>query len=284
MTASPDLAEYKDVLATHLENLGEQFVDLGRVAEALPHYRRAVEIRRQLLRSHQGSRQYAVSLAEGLLNLGEIQRHDGGSAAARESFDQARQALEPAAAAAPGDADLQGRLGAVLTSEAVAEADLRGAAAALDRLRRAVQILRPLGSTPSANGRQREWLAEALWQLARLVQAVHQSAESDRLDAERAAVWKDRPPGELAALALQRASRAALIGYGKTPVSDRARLVRQLDLDQAAANLRLAVSQGFTDLQMIQAHPDAWLLRSRDDLKLLLLDLAFPRWPFDPSR
>ena len=37
---------YQGYLANHLDNLGEQFVDLGRVAEGLPLYRRALQLHR----------------------------------------------------------------------------------------------------------------------------------------------------------------------------------------------------------------------------------------------
>jgi hypothetical protein len=34
---------------------------------------------------------------------------------------------------------------------------------------------------------------------------------------------------------------------------------------------------------MLRSHPDFWILLSRDDLKLLIMDMAFPGRPFgDP--
>jgi serine/threonine-protein kinase len=271
VTASPDVVEYKVELSNHLENLGEQYADLGQVADALPHYRRAVEIRRDLHRTHPGSRQYAIDLAEVLLSkVGQVQRHAGDSAAALESFDEARRTLEPVASAAPGDGDLQGLLGATLTAEAVAEADLRGPVTALDRLQRAETILRPLGSPPDAPGRQRERLAEALWELARILRAANRSAEADRLDTQRVSLWARRPAGELADLALRQATGAVLIGYGKTPISPAAQRIRDLDLDQAVANLLRALSQGFDDLALIRAHPDAPALLARPELQSLI--------------
>ena len=71
-----------------------------------------------------------------------------------------------------------------------------------------------------------------------------------------------------------------VIGYGNTSVSDRARAVRELDLHQSAANLRLAIARGFRDLPMLQSHPDSQFVLSRDDLKLAIMDMAFPDRPF----
>ena len=52
--------------------------------------------------------------------------------------------------------------------------------------------------------------------------------------------------------------------------------VRGLDLDQAAANLKLAVARGFRDLPMLKSHPDAQLLLSREDLQPLIREIAAP--------
>ena len=93
------------------------------------------------------------------------------------------------------------------------------------------------------------------------------------------ALWQDVPSGELANLALKQTSLAALIGYGKTPIPPAALSVRQLDLDQAAANLRLAVARGFRGVRVLRSHPDAWILLARDDVKSLIMDMVFPDRP-----
>ena len=147
----------------------------------------------------------------------------------------------------------------------------------------AVKTLSDASVSPTDEARRREWRSEALWELARILRVLNDAAEADRVDARRVALWRDRPPGELATLALKETSLAASIGYGKTPVPPAALAVRQLDLDQAVANLRLAVARGFRDLRMLQAHPDYQVLLSREDIKLLIMDMAFPDRPFgDP--
>ena len=64
-----------------------------------------------------------------------------------------------------------------------------------------------------------------------------------------------------------------MIGYGRTDVSERAKVVRNLDLDQAADNLRLAIARGFKDVDRLKAHPDAQFVLSRDDLKTAIAGL-----------
>jgi hypothetical protein len=64
-----------------------------------------------------------------------------------------------------------------------------------------------------------------------------------------------------------------LIGFGKTEISERARAVRKLGLDEAADHLRLAIARGFKDLPRLEAHPDAPFLLTRDDVQSALTGL-----------
>ena len=152
----------------------------------------------------------------------------------------------------------------------------------VDERRSRRDVLYVLGLPPIAGGAgalERRWRSEALWDLARVLRARKLLAEADKADGERVALWKDRPPSELVDVALQQLERALVIGYGKTPISDRARTVRELELAQAAANLRLAVSRGFNDLRKLRSHPDSTFLLSREDLRLPIMDMAFPMRP-----
>jgi eukaryotic-like serine/threonine-protein kinase len=282
VSASKDVNEYKVYLAVHLDNLGEEYVDLGQVDEGLQYYMKALAIRRELHRAHADSREYALDLTTALLTIGAIERQAGRATAARKSLTEARELLESLAAARPLDAAISGRLGMALTREAVADAEERNAQAALSLLARARDLLTPLVSAAKPNPEDRERLSEALWQLSRLDRAAGKSAEADRLGAERLALWKRRPAAELAALALKEATRAILIGYGKTPIPERAQAIRDLDLDLAAADLRLAISQGFTDLALIRSNPDSAILIEHDDLKALIKGLEAAGWPSQP--
>jgi hypothetical protein len=96
-------------------------------------------------------------------------------------------------------------------------------------------------------------------------------------------LWDGRPPAELIDLTIKQVDRAAQVGYGKIPVSGPVKTIRELDLDQAACNLSLAISPGLTDLSKLQAHRDANLLLSRDDVKRLLERLKVPDRPVQPE-
>jgi len=280
---SKDVDYYKEYLCNHLDNLGEQFIDLGRVAEGLHHYLRAIQIRRELSAAHPEKREYALELAKALMTVGLIERHDGATTAALESFTQARAILERGLVTAPGDAALQARLAATLGQEANALADLGQPEQAILRLERAVALFRsgPDRAASDKDGvEERQWYSEAMWDLARVLRALKRPAEATRADAQRVALWERRPAVESVDLAFKQLQTANVIGYGATPVSDPARAVRELDLDQAAANLRLAIARGFRDLRKLRSHPDATVLLGRGDLRLPIMDMAFPDRPF----
>ena len=85
---SPDDNEYKLWYVTALDNLGEQYVDLGQVDRGLPYYRREIEIRRQLYTARPEERLSSRS-RRCVSILGNIQRHAGGLTAAHEGISDA---------------------------------------------------------------------------------------------------------------------------------------------------------------------------------------------------
>ena len=281
VTDVPESDPYKSELIEILQNLGEQYADLGTPDAGLPHYRRAVLVRRQLLAARPLDRDRNLALADQLALLGTVERHAGHSAEAERSYEDAAAVLDPLASEAA--ADVQVRRGTLLIGAGLAAADQGRTAEALQLLRRAVETLTPFGSSAKGDPTPRWRLTEALWETARLLRSTGKSDEADRLDAERLALWKDRPPSELAGLALEETAQAARVGYGKLPANAEGENVRRLELEAAASNLRLAISQGFRDFHSLRRNPVAELLLSRDDIKTLIMDLDFPAWPFDQN-
>jgi serine/threonine-protein kinase len=276
---APKSEPYKRSLIEILQNLGEQSADLGDVTQGLPHYRRAVQIRRELLDARPGDRVRTLDLADQLAMLATVERHGGFAADAEHSYAEAVTLLELLASAA-ADPALQVLWGACLMGEGRAAADQGLDGRALPLLRRAVEILTPFGSSPTGGPPARQRLTEALWETARLLRRTARPDEADWLDADRRALWKDKSPGELAALAMEETSWAATVGYGRLTVNDRVEAARRLDLDLAAENLRMAVSLGYRDSTALDKNPNASLLLSRDDVRPLLRDIAFPEDPF----
>ena len=260
---------YKLALCYYLDNLGEQSVDLGRVTEGLPYLHRALRICRELRAAHPENRDHAIEFVKRLVALGSLHRHVGEPVVAHELFVEAKSIVDHALGLSPGDATLKTWLCVVLDNEANTMTDQDQPERARPLLDRAVALFRQGPSHPPSAVEltlEREARSEALWDLARVLRALKLSSEASRIDSERIGVWPDGSPDDLVTLALKETSRAVMIGDGKTEVSDRAKAVRSLDLDQAAANLQLAIARGFKNAARIKAYPDAPFLLARDDL------------------
>ena len=281
---SPDDNANKAILCDFLENLGEQYLDLGSVTDASRPYNRALEIRRKLNDEHPENRDYARDLADALSRIGTIECQVGDSTAALKSFTEARSVVERFLATAPDNPLMQGRLGAAFIRDARAQVNLNRTGEALQSLQRAIDKLRPLAKLAAGESEGREWLTEALQERARILRTLNRNADADNVNADRVELWKGQPPKELAALALAQASRAAMIGYGKVLPPEKASAARNLDL--AAANLKLAIEQGFADLPMLRSDHDAAILFERDDIKKLIggLEAGKPLSPSQPPK
>jgi hypothetical protein len=152
---------------------------------------------------------------------------------------------------------------------------VQGPADARPLLTRGGEIVSPLITSGRTARSARGLQSEALWYLARIDRALNRPADAVRADGEAAGLWKGRPAARLAELALKEVGQAALIGYGKTKVSAKAQGVKNLDLDLAAGHLRMAVSNGFTDLKLLEANPDFGVLMTHPALKTLVDGLGY---------
>ena len=156
-----------------------------------------------------------------LFRLGTIERHDGNSAAARESFTDLRTILERWSAAAPGDPAVRVLLGTVLDHEANVLFDQGLAHEAEERLEQALVLLRSapgpvtsgkesreerrahrdvryvLGLVPEdgdVRAEERRWRSEALWDLARVLRALKRPEEAEKVEGQRVGLWKEARP------------------------------------------------------------------------------------------
>ena len=273
ISCSPDDDAHKAFLSMYLENLGEQYIDLSRVEAGLPHYLEARNLRRQLHGSHPEKGEYTVQLGNALMALGNLYRHTGDWDAAHETLLEAREAFESLAGATPDDPVRQAQVAVALTREAESLADLKQTDEALKLVDRGIIIWSKLGAMSPPTGNVRQGLSESLWERARLLRARAKSADADTLDQEREALWKGQAPADLVALVTEEVNRATVVGYGRTALAAPGETARQLGLDQAAANLRLAIELGYSDLSKLRSDTRNTILLSRDDLKPFIQSL-----------
>jgi tetratricopeptide (TPR) repeat protein len=269
---SKDVDTYREALAVYLENLGEQFLDLGSPDEGLPQYEAALRIHRELFAGHRDNLVYATTLADRLVSLGRVELHVGKFADAGRFAVEAREILERWQAQNPKDASLSMKLAGALDLEASTLADQGQFEKAVGLLERAQGLLRielEQSSSSSDLVPLRRVYSEILWNLARMRKALNRPGH-DAAEAEQASLWSNRPASELVDLAREEASRACVIAYGKPPKDALAQSVRALDLEMIAAHLKLAVRRGFHDATALEADPALQALFSRGQLKNLL--------------
>jgi serine/threonine-protein kinase len=257
----------KEELCLGLENLGETYVDMGRVNEGLPHYQEAVEIRQALLAAHPGDLNYTTVLAEALIKIGDIERQAADLGNADRSYDRARAILEPREAR---DSASPIALADVLNRKASLLAEFGQLDQSLSLLGRAANLARTTLKTTADDIKARRVLSESLWEQARLLRARRRKAEANATDEQRATLWVDRPTDGLVDLATSHAARANLVGYGKTPVPQAGQRARELDRDQASADLQLAIAKGFTHIHSLRDNLDLGPLLDRQDLRSVL--------------
>jgi serine/threonine protein kinase/tetratricopeptide (TPR) repeat protein len=262
-------------LCYYLDNLGEQSIDLGRPEEGLPSYQQAIQMRRDLRRAHPLDRLYTIELVRALGALGNIRRHMGEAEPARRSFAEARKTLAEALKSTPGDPALQVELAVALANEAALLADSGQAEKAKPLLEDAVARFRRAANRTAPAGElalDRERRSETLWNLRRVSRDLKLHLDADRSDAERTDLWKTRVPDELVELAIKHLNQATLIGHGKAPLSAQGAAVRELDLNQAVDDLKLAIRCGLKDPGKLKVHPESDLLLTRIDVESAIKD------------
>ena len=171
---SPDDNEYKMYLCIHLENLGEQYLDLGSVSDAWPYYMRAIEMRRKLNTDHPENVDYAQILADSLSRLGAIKRNASEPTAALKLFAEERTVAERFLKTKPENSTMRCRLADAFTREAWAQFDLKQTDDALKSLEEAARALKPLANSPSVQSERRDYLTEVLQARAVLLRSLNQ--------------------------------------------------------------------------------------------------------------
>ena len=288
ITKSKSADDYKLNLCYYLDNLGRQSVGLGRPADGLPHYREAVQIRHELSRAHPEDRRYAVELVNALGTLGNIERHMGEADSARPIV---RGCTKGGGRSIEGDAGRSCTRGSSLPWRLPTRPPRWPIWHRPKRPGRCSKM-RPPGfagsraeTAPASELRfERERRSETLWDLARVLRLLKLPLEADRVDAERIELWKARAPEELVELALTHLAQATMIGHGKTPLPAQAEAVRELDLDQAAGEVKLAISCGLKDLGKLKSAPESSFLLSREDVKSAIKKLSSADTPAGPPQ
>jgi tetratricopeptide (TPR) repeat protein len=118
--------------------------------------------------------------------------------------------------------------------------------------------------------------------LGRVQLALGQTDQAARsLDEARISIASVANPISYHTMAFALGQMAALAGLGKPELTATERAERQALADRTVEALHRSIADGYKHLGYLQTSPVFDVLRPRADFQLLMMDLAFPPWPFD---
>ena len=207
----------------------------------------------------------------------------GRTAEALATFERERAIWRELAAAGPADASDSRRLANCETNTAAALVSSGRLAEARACCDRAIAIREDLvrgdpderglwpgpGGEPAAVGRREG--------------GGRRHRRRGRRLARAAALYAGHPPGRGEPAIFRACCRGSLAGLAGKAGSGISAAEGPAHAEEAMAILRRAVAGGYRDPDHLRVEPGLDPLRSRDDFRLLMMDLAFPDEPFAPG-
>jgi serine/threonine-protein kinase len=279
----PNSSEYRRGLAHCYNAMSYPLHEMGKTDEALEAFEAARAILETLVRDNPAVTEFRQALAFCDTQIGTLLFDTGRTAEALAPFQRARASLQALFEANPEVDEIANDL-ARAHSQLGQILDAIGkpveALASLKKARALREVL--TGDDHVLVATYRSDLAVTLGHIG-----AHERRAS-RLGEARAAYRQGialldglttRTPEDEYNLACYHSRIAELAGRAGSGVLAHE---RQIESDRAMARLQQAVSAGFHVLPLISTDHDLDAIRGRPDFQLLMMDLAFPRYPFTP--
>ena len=270
----PEVTDFGRGLAYSYNNLGELMARRGRNAQSESIFRKALPMLQSLVDGDPANYEARSLVADTQNSLGVILARAGKSSEAEASYQNALGLRRELARVEPGNPMWPWGVGSTLTNLSALDADRGHLDAAIAKFRESTSIHdRLVRAHPTVTDYQTEltfgliWLGRALYRLGQGNEAIEPLQRAITLHVSSASL----SPEVRYDLAC---AHALLAAAGRSAA----------ELEKAAAALRLAVSDGYTDLARLKVDPDLESLRRRAEFRLLLLDLAMPSDPFAAAR
>jgi tetratricopeptide (TPR) repeat protein len=251
----------------------------GRRTEALQAFDRSRAIREKLAAANPTVTQFQTDLAEILNNIGVIQRLSSQRAEALQSFQKALVIREKLVALNPTVTSYQSQMATNLGNIAAIQRETGEPAKALESYQRALAVREHIVDANPTLLRTVADVAKSYHDIGRLqMQTGNPGAAREAFD-RAAATWAKVPnphPTDHYSIACIHALQSALTGETNAD--------RQKHAALAVASLNKALAAGFRGLSNLAHDSDLDSLRTRDDFKLLMMDLAMPTDPFAAAR
>ncbi len=256
---------------------------MGRAREAREVRAKAAAILQTMSDDHPSDDGLRRLLAEDLTDLGWSHWLAGRPAEALAAFDRERAIWSRLAAATPADPSDRDRLANCDANAAAALLAMGRLAEARACCDRAIALREDLVRVDPASDTQVLGLAESLLRSG-TVRAAGGDPAGAAADWRRAeGLFASHPPKGGQEAILWASCRASLAGLAGAAGSGVSAAEGAAHAEEAMALLRRAVAGGYRDFAHFRAEPGLDPLRSRDDFRLMMMDLAFPDVPFAPG-
>jgi serine/threonine-protein kinase len=281
---NPSVAEFRNDLALVRGRFGEVLGQIGRLGEAEAEYRLAIALHRKVVDDNPAVTDYRFRMAWSYYLFGNLLRSMGRAAEAEAGYRNGLALYQKLADDNPAVTDFRnglalghGYIGDVARS-------LGRAAEARDSTERAIVLCQRLvQEDPTTTS----WRYDLAWSLRLRGEARRDLGDpaGAAADLRRAVALYDglspRADWELFDTACGHAALSSLAGRNGTGVSA---AEGQTEVARAMGALTQAASMGDQDANALRTEPALDPLRSRDDFRVVMMDMAFPAEPFAAAR
>ncbi len=281
---NPSVTDFQRNVAHTLANIGNLRSQMGKPDEALESYRRALEIQQKLALANPNVTDFQAAIAGSLVRIGWLLAQSGELGKAMDYFALEEPIWKRLADANPTVPEYQNSLANCHTN--IANVLLRKGRTAEARARseRAVALREVLVSAHPSVPEYRQGLAESLCGIG-LVRRAEQDFARASADWRRAiALYKTVPVHDGECLFFYACCHALLSSVAGLPGTGMSDSARDAEADRAMALLLRAAEVGYVAPYAYRNEPALDPLRGRADFLLLMLDLAFPKDSFAPTR
>jgi len=284
LSGNPAVNRFLRTVALNRCYLGKLLASKGEPDEAEAQYRKALAVCQKLVDNDPGFPQSRSVLAECRRELGIILLQMGKPAAAEAECRSAVGMEQRLTEDNPALAVFRDRLAGNLSSLGDVVRSLGRVAEARELYERAMALTELRARENPTDAAFRGALAGELRRLGLTLRDLANPAGA-AADIRRALALCDELPPGLLLYELERAfSHAALAGLAGWPGSGVSVAEGEIEAARAMEWLRRAVAMGYRNVNEFRIESALDQLRSRDDFRQLMMDMAFPAEPFAPPQ
>jgi serine/threonine-protein kinase len=281
VAGEPDNSNYLRILSECSSLIGLAQLELGRPDSALVALDRAQAILRKLVEKDPNVTMFQDFLAGVLGNIGVAHARVGDRQRSLEAYAASRVIVEKLAAGDPSAVQYQRNLASTLNNIGDSELGLGRVGEALQAYSQARNVLEPLVRAHPEAQHYRHGLAFSLagQGRARLRQGATAAGVSDLRAAS--AIWERLTMSTNESLYLLAGNHALIAAAAQVPGSGVSASEAEVEARQAFDRVKKPLAAGFRSAAELRTDPDFRALSGHSDFQAMLLDLQFPRDPFD---